>query len=196
MRIELEIEPRDPGVLPLREAWEAAARRHEGRHDALAAAALARYHEVSAAPMPAGVREPLSVIPSLARLLTTAGWRPDDAARRSFAGALAYFVDPHDLIPDEGSHFGFLDDALVLKLALDEARHEWFAWCDYSDYLEAHPDEAGIDRGTWMQRRRSRLTQELRRRNDAGYRADGRREGGFVERYSPSTDAPGRFGVR
>jgi uncharacterized membrane protein YkvA (DUF1232 family) len=196
MRIELEIEPRDPGVLPLREAWEAAARRHEGRHDALAAAALARYQQVSSGAMPSGVREPLSLVPSLARLLTTSSWQADAAARESFAGALAYFVDPDDLIPDDGSHFGFLDDALVLKLALAEARHEWFAWCDYSDYLEANPDEAGIDRETWMQRRRARLAQDLRRRNDAGYRADGRRDGGFVERYAPSTDAPGRFGVR
>lgn len=196
MRIELEIETRDPGVLPLREAWEAAALRHRGRHDALAAAALARYAEIAQGAMPSGVREPLSAVPSLARLLTTAAWRADEAARESFAGALAYFVDPDDLIPDGGSHFGFLDDALVLKLALDDARHEWFAWCDYSDYLAAHPDEEGIDRATWMQRRHERLGQELRRRNEGGYRADGRREGGFVERYAPSTDGPGRFGVR
>jgi uncharacterized membrane protein YkvA (DUF1232 family) len=196
MRIEFEIEVQDPAVLPLRQAWESAARRHEGRHEALAARALDRYQAISAGAMPGGVRESLSVIPSLARLLADPRWRPAPDAREHFAGALAYFVDPDDLIPDDGGHFGYLDDALVLKLALAEMRHEWFAWCDYSDYVAAHPAEAELDREGWMQRRRERLELELRRRNEGGYRADGRRDPGFAERYAPAADAPARFGVR
>jgi hypothetical protein len=196
MRIEIEIESLDPAVLPLRQAWLAAARRHEGRHAALAASAMDRYQAVNAGPLPSAVREPLAVIPSLARLLSDPLWRPGPAAREQFAGALAYFVDPLDLIPDEDSHFGYLDDALVLKLALAEERHEWFAWCDYSDYRAAHPDEPGLDRDAWMLRRRERLERELRRRNDGGYRADGRRDAPFADSYAPSTDAPLRFGIR
>lgn len=196
MRIEIQIEPLDPAVLPLRQAWLAAARRHEGRHEALAATALDRYLALSAGPLPGAVREPLSVIPRLARLLSDAHWRAGPAAREQFAGALAYFVDPLDLIPDADGQFGLLDDALVLKLALAEERHEWFAWCDYSDYRAAHPEEAGLDRDGWMLRRRERLEREMRRRNDAGYRADGRRDTPFADRYAPSTDAPARFGVR
>lgn len=196
MRIEIEIDPADAAVLPLRQAWEAAARRHAGRHDALAQRALQRYEAIGAGPMPGGVRESLSVVPSLARLLTDAHWQAEPQAREHFAGALAYFVDPDDLIPDDGGHFGFLDDALVLKLALAEARHEWFAWCDFSDFRETHPEEPALDRETWMQRRRERLDLELRRRNDGGYRADGRRDPLASERYAPAAAAPARFGVR
>jgi hypothetical protein len=84
----------------------------------------------------------------------------------------------------------------VLKLALAEARHEWFAWCDFSDYREAHPEEPALDRERWMQRRRERLELELRRRNDGGYRPDGRRDTLASERYAPLAAAPARFGVR
>jgi uncharacterized membrane protein YkvA (DUF1232 family) len=197
MRIDLHLSSDDPSFAPLREAWQGAARAHAGRHDALAQAAAEQYAMIASRPMPSVVREPLTLVPSVARLLSNPHFELEPEAREHFAGALAYFVDPDDLMPDNGGHFGYLDDALVLKLALAEARHEWFAWCDYSDYVAAHPDEAGIDRATWMQRRRDRLDLELRRRNHEGYAPDGRRPGrSFVDAYAPSTDAPLRFGIR
>jgi uncharacterized membrane protein YkvA (DUF1232 family) len=196
VHIELEVRPDDLSIAPLRSAWQGAARRHRGRHDALADAALQRFAAVNHATQPSVVREPLSRVPSIARLLTDRNWQVDDAAREQFAGALAYFVDPDDLIPDDGSHFGFLDDALVIKLVLAEAQHEWFAWCDYSDYIAAHPHENGLDRASWLLRRRERLDIELRKRNDQGYAPDGRRNESFSERYAPADRAPGRFGVR
>ncbi len=121
-----------------------------------------------------------------------------ESSRRYVAGGLNYLFKSLDLIPDGIDDIGYLDDAFVLKLALAESRHEWFAWCEYVDYVAAHPDEAGIDRETWMQRRRARLDQQLRRRNDAGYPADGRRDQSYVEmrRYTERPAALARFGVR
>lgn len=198
MQIEINVRPDDPSLDGLRHAWQRAAQRHEGRHDALARAASDHYATVSAAGLPTSVREPLSVVPSVARLLTDPNWELDDNARQQFAGALAYFIDPDDLIPDTGNHFGYLDDALVMKLALAESRHEWFAWCDYSDYVAANPEDAGINRATWLQRRRERLAMDLRRRVDPGHSASSSRSPAARESqgYSPQFSAPQRFGVR
>ena len=198
MRIEFNLSEHDPAMAPLRQAWRQAGARHAGRHAALAQRARERHAELGNVAMPGAVREPLSVVPGVADLLDSPHWRADDAARENFAGALAYFVEPDDLIPDDNARFGFLDDAFVLQLALAESRHEWFAWCDYVDYVAAHPDETGIDRETWMQRRRTRFDQELRRRNDAGYPADGRRDQSYVDtrRYTAMPMALVRFGVR
>jgi hypothetical protein len=165
MRIEFNLSADDPAMVPLRQAWRSAGRRHEGRHAALAASARQHYAELAGRAMPGAVREPLSVVPSLADLLDCPHWDAEPEARENLAGALAYFVDPDDLIPDDNARFGYLDDAFVLKLALDESRHEWFAWCDYVDYVAANPDDAGIGRDAWMQRRRERFDAELRRRN-------------------------------
>lgn len=198
MRIELQIRPNDPSIAPLRDAWRSAAARHDGRHHSLAEAACARYEQITAGNLPSVVREPLALVPSVARLLTDANWETEPAARENFAGALAYFVDPDDLIPDDDSHFGYLDDALVLRLALAEAQHEWFAWCDYSDYLAANPEDIGIDRTSWMQRRRERFETSLRRRADPGHTASGVRSAARGETgwYAPASDVPSRFGVR
>jgi hypothetical protein len=181
MRIEFKLSANDPAMAPLRLAWHAAGARHEGRHAALAATARTRYAELAGVPMPGAVREPLALVPALADLLDSPHWEAEPEARANLAGALAYFIDPDDLIPDDDARFGYLDDAFVLKLAVAESQHEWFAWRDYSDYVAANPDDAGIDRATWMQRRRERFDAELRRRS-----------GPYVARALPLA----RFGVR
>lgn len=198
MRIEFNLSEHDPAMAPLRQAWRQAGARHAGNHGALAQRARERHAELAHVAMPGAVREPLSVVPGVADLLDSPHWQAESAARENLAGALAYFVEPDDLIPDDNARFGFLDDAFVMKLALAESRHEWFAWCDYVDYVAAHPDETGIDRDTWMQRRRARFEQDLRRRNDAGYPADGRRDQSYVDtrRYTATPLALVRFGVR
>ncbi len=198
MRIELTMQTDDPALAPLRQAWRNAGARHAGSHATLAQLARTRHADLVDVSMPSAVREPLALVPSVADLLDDANWHVDAAARENLAGALAYFVEPDDLIPDENLRFGFLDDAFVLKLALAESQHEWLAWCDYREYLAAHPDEAGIDRDTWMQRRRERLDVSLRRRNDPGYSPDGRRDSGYADtrRYSASFGTLARFGVR
>lgn len=198
MRIEFTLSADDPAMAPLRLAWRNAGARHEGRHTALAASARARHAQLAGVAMPNAVREPLAMVPSLADLLDAPHWDVEPAARASLAGALAYFVEPDDLIPDDNARFGYLDDAFVLKLALIESQHEWFAWRDYVDHVAAHPDDTGIDRATWLQRRRERLGLDLRRRNDGGYPADGRRDTGYAQtgHYAARPAALARFGVR
>lgn len=199
MRIELDLRPDDPAVAPLRDAWQHAASRHRGRHAALAHIARERYADLHNDTLSALVREPLALIPELADLLEATQWTLEPQAREEFAGALAYFVDPNDLIPDDAERVGLLDDALVIKLALASAQHEWFAWRDYRDYVAAHPEDTGIDRETWLQRRRERFERDLRKRNAAqDYRASGRREIAFADagRYADPARGPARFGVR
>jgi uncharacterized membrane protein YkvA (DUF1232 family) len=192
MNIQLQVQADDPSLAPLRAARHQAAQRHADDLPALTRRARNHYEALCGTALPSAVREPLTLVPMLADLIEDPNWRTTDEARSQFAGALGYFIDPHDLIPDDGSHFGYLDDALVLKLTVADARHEWFAWCDYRDYLAAHPEDAGIDRSTWLLRRRDRFEAELRRRNDAGYAANGRRD----RSYGAGTTTPTRFGVR
>jgi uncharacterized membrane protein YkvA (DUF1232 family) len=196
MRIELQASNDDPSWAPLREARQQAAQRHRGAHAALAQRARAHHQSLDTRLLSSAVCEPLTLVPAMASLLEDPHWQASSDAREQIAGALGYFVDPDDLIPDEGNRFGYLDDALVLKLTVADVRHEWFAWCDYRDYVAAHPDDTGIDRETWLLKRRERFDSELRRRNDGGYAASGRRERGFSDSYAPGVEARSRFGVR
>lgn len=198
MRIELNLQSTDPSMAPLREASVRAGERYSGRHALLTEHAREHHAALAGAPVTASVIEPLAAIPVLADLLSDPDWILPAQTRERFAGALAYFVDPDDLIPDDDSRFGYLDDALVLKLALAESRHEWFAWCDYSDHVEAYPEDAGIGREAWMRQRRERLERDLRRRHGqqaaAGF---GLRPAHKGRRSFVGPDPhPDRFGVR
>lgn len=196
MRIEMHLQADDPALAPLRVASHQAGSRFAGRHEALAMRAREHHAALNGAAMPSAVLGSLQLVPTVADLLSSPHWQAPEATRERLAGALAYFVEADDLIPDADGRYGYLDDAFVLKLALAESQHEWFAWRDYSDYVAAHPAETGIDRRTWMLHRRERLDVELRKRNEQGYAPDGRRDNAFGGRYAPTIDAPGRFGVR
>ena len=49
----------------------------------------------------------------------------------SIVAAIAYLIDPYDLIPDEVPYLGFLDDATVLEFAMKRTRQtldDFMAW--------------------------------------------------------------------
>ena len=57
---------------------------------------------------------------------------------------LAYFVDPDDLIPDRIPGLGYLDDAIMVELVLQELHHELDAYdkfCEFHAGEDRHPEE-------------------------------------------------------
>jgi uncharacterized membrane protein YkvA (DUF1232 family) len=61
---------------------------------------------------------------TLIGMLKDVGWPMPDSERRKAIAALAYFADPHDLIPDQIPVLGFLDDAVMIEHAVESLRHE------------------------------------------------------------------------
>ena len=57
-------------------------------------------------------------------MLKDVGWPMPDSERQKAIAALAYFVDPYDLIPDRIPGLGFLDDAIAIELAVAQCTIE------------------------------------------------------------------------
>jgi uncharacterized membrane protein YkvA (DUF1232 family) len=57
-------------------------------------------------------------------MLKDEGWTMPAPTRRSAVSALSYFTDPRDLIPDNIPGLGFLDDAIMIELIVQELRRE------------------------------------------------------------------------
>jgi hypothetical protein len=77
-------------------------------------------------------------------------WQLPDTERARVHPALAYFCEPCDLIPDHVTALGFLDDAIMVELVVEELRHELEAYDDFcrfrTEELARRTADTGSDR--------------------------------------------------
>ncbi|MEE2664850.1 MAG: YkvA family protein [Myxococcota bacterium] len=104
---------------------------------------------------PKFVLEAMTTLDHLLELIEDVDYRPPRAVRNRILGALAYFGNPGDLIPDHIPVFGFLDDALMVKLVEGEFAFEIAAYHKFVKY------RAGAEQRPWTDAAKSRLPQRL-----------------------------------
>jgi len=114
--------------------------------------------QVAAAAAPEYVRERISRLSVLVHMLEDQGWRLTGRDRARVLNVLAYFVDPDDLIPDRIPGLGYLDDAIMVELVLQELKHEIEAYQKFREF-----QEAGDHDPAEMERKRVQLQNRMRR---------------------------------
>lgn len=102
-------------------------------------------------------------------------WKLSDEERQHVLGALVYFCDPEDLIPDSVPGLGFLDDAIYVELIIRELKAEiesYEEFCVFRAAEEKKRIEKGLDphveREAWLADKRATLHARMRRRRRAG----------------------------
>ena len=90
--------------------------------------------EAIAAKPPDFVVERIRKLEQLIEMLLDRDWRLEGADRARILDAIAYFVDPDDLIPDRIPGIGYLDDAIMVELVARELTHELEAYEDFCEY--------------------------------------------------------------
>jgi uncharacterized membrane protein YkvA (DUF1232 family) len=142
---------------------------HSRDEKTIIAAASRLATETGAREMPEFVKERLGKLEGLIRMLEDTEWRLEGRHRARVLGALAYFAEPADLIPDTIPGLGFLDDAIMVELVVRDLEHEIESYADFCRYRDEQKHLEDLD----PELRRVRL--EKRRR--AMYaRMDARRE--------------------
>lgn len=104
---------------------------------------------------PGFVVEAMTVLEDLTALIEDEDYKPPAAVRSRVLGALAYFSNPNDLIPDDIPVFGFLDDALMIKLVEAEFAHELWAFRKFRKYRD------GAELRPWTATAKSRHSSRL-----------------------------------
>jgi hypothetical protein len=143
--IPLSMTPQN--LQPFRAAWQLAS----DNAAALTADMLERCRHLDIDSVPTSLQPHIGKVGALAEMLDDRGWVIDDATRRELAGALVYFDNADDLIPDSDPHFGLLDDAIVIEMALEEHRETWAAWQDYRRFCATHRELGPLTGGQWRQ---------------------------------------------
>jgi uncharacterized membrane protein YkvA (DUF1232 family) len=117
------------------------------------------------------VSERLLKLDILLKMIRDEEWKLTDDERNAIRGALYYFIDPEDVIPDHIPGIGFLDDALYAEIIFRELKTEietYQEFCLYRIAEENRRRKDGLDpfvgREDWLADKRAVLHLRMRER--------------------------------
>jgi uncharacterized membrane protein YkvA (DUF1232 family) len=127
--------------------------------------------------LPEFIAERLRKLEKLVNMVSDAEWQLPEEDLTRVLNAMAYFADPEDLIPDRVPGVGFLDDAIMVELVVDDLEAEISAFeefCAFRSAEEQRRVNQGLDphvgREDWLADKRAVLHNRMReRRKSAGY---------------------------
>ena len=117
--------------------------------------------------VPDFVRSRLAKLEILIAMVKDEEWAIPDMERRDVLGALAYFSDPQDLVPDHIPVLGFLDDAIMIELVVEELTGDIEAYeefCDYRTREQGRRGDETITKEDWLDDKRRELHARVRAR--------------------------------
>ena len=132
--------------------------------------------EVARTDAPQYVQKRIAQLGQLIEMVEDKDWRLEGADRKRVLNALAYFADPDDLIPDRVPGLGYLDDAIMVELVVQDLKHEIEAFEAFVAYRkERKKKKATAEDG--LKKRRASLQGRMRRRRRGDRERHTRRKG-------------------
>ncbi|MCH8265480.1 MAG: DUF1232 domain-containing protein [Proteobacteria bacterium] len=121
--------------------------------------------------LPAFISDRLAKLQILINMITDEEWQLNEDERTSILGALHYFVNPEDLIPDNVPGIGYLDDAIYAEIIIQELKIEikmYREFCQFRIAEENRRRNRGLDphvgREDWIADKRAVLHSRMRER--------------------------------
>jgi len=172
MSIKIEFELGEEDLKRFRAIFDEARQVAEsmGREQILAA--TRKLVEPAAARKPEGfIRSRIEGLGKLIDMVEDETWKLSKEDTDRILGALAYFVNPNDLIPDQTPGLGFLDDAIAAELVLRLLADEVEAYDEFVRFREAELERRrnrglplDISKEDWLADRRADLHARIRSR--------------------------------
>ena len=125
--------------------------------------------EIRAAHAAGFVVQRLQKLERMVKMLEDQEWDMEGKDRSRVADGLVYFAEGEDLIPDRIPGLGYLDDAIMIELVVQDLKHEIEAYDDFCKYRSSKEKllgrkDAKASREKWLTARRGQLHTRMRRR--------------------------------
>ncbi|MBP6534669.1 MAG: DUF1232 domain-containing protein [Arenimonas sp.] len=172
MSLSFHFELSDLDLAHFRAAMDKAQAAAVGKSDEeVTAAARALLVSAGQVQLPEFISKRLNQLDALIAMLADEAWDlpVDDRAR--VKGAMAYFSESEDLIPDSIPVLGFFDDAIAIELSAIELKHELDAYAEFCEFREEQAGARGVPASTagradWLAARREELIARMHRRRN------------------------------
>jgi len=139
------------------------------------AAARQLITDAGASDLPGFIADRLNKLSTVINMVDDEEWRLNEEECKRILGALIYFCDPEDLIPDHIPGLGFLDDAIYVELVIRELKAEidsYEEFCQFRDAEEKRRKDKGLDphveREAWLADKRAALHTRMHKRRRSG----------------------------
>ncbi len=135
------------------------------------AAAKALLLNANAIELPDFIATRLHQLDALIAMLADEAWDLPAEDRERVKGAMAYFAEVDDMIPDSVPVLGYLDDAIAIELSSLALKHEIDAYSEFCEYRQEQASERGLNaaavgRAEWLSLRRDELMARMHRRRN------------------------------
>lgn len=131
--------------------------------------------EMESADVPDFVKTRLHSLENLIKALQDEEWQIPDDEKTEILTSLAYFSEPHDLVPDNIPGLGYLDDAIMIELVIQDLSLDLEAYQAFCSFRKTEENrrgaEANVNRESWLEAGRGEVRSRLRRsRSSSGRR--------------------------
>ena len=202
MSITLNFELNDRDLAHFQAAAERSRKAVEGKSaEEVVAAAVNLLADAQKTALPDFIHQRLQRLDDMIAMVRDGAWAMAEDDRQRVLSALAYFADPNDIIPDSVQVLGFLDDAVMIELAVRELAHELDAYDDFCDYRAREAARRGVEPATlgrtdWLDARREELVERMHARRERDFGIGYGRSSGYGRESYVRTWRPGVFTVR
>ncbi len=130
--------------------------------------------EMESSSLPDFVRVRMESLEALISALEDPEWQMPDDEKAEILTSLAYFSEPHDLVPDEIPGLGYVDDAIMIELVIQDLSQDLDAYKQFCGYRATEEKrrgaEANVNRESWLASKRTELRSSMRRSRSSGSR--------------------------
>jgi uncharacterized membrane protein YkvA (DUF1232 family) len=128
--------------------------------------------EMEQANLPDFVKHRMDSLETLISALEDPEWQMPEDEKNEILTSLAYFSEPEDLVPDNIPGLGYVDDAIMIELVIQELSQDLAAYKQFCKYRTTEENrrgvEANVNRDSWLTSKRTELRSQMRRGRNIG----------------------------